>query len=413
MTGVFAASLISLALSFSAAAADQWAYVWQQVWTNDVRVALRDTAPLVDGFMLLTADAQFDDGAADIQRPAIDWTLLADLGRPVVAVVRVNLGFAAVIDAHPSEAVDWIRARYIEARDAATVGGARLAGFQIDYDCPSERLAAYATLLEALAPLRDVTTLSITSLPDWLGRDDFTQMLAAVDTFILQVHGLDRPADIDASVSICDPPRARTWIAEADTLNTPFRVALPTYGYRLFFDRDGAFVGLGAEGTATALAGTTARDLHADPAEIGTLAAEVRRNPPRHCEGLAWFRMPVDGDTLNWSDTVWSTILRGDAVFHAVTPDLHWPDAALLEVYIENSGTTQPGACLLPLTLAMPGVAAYDTHNGFRLENTAAPNRIVLHGPSPPPGMRRLAAWFRFDESAAPAARAGQPEFKP
>lgn len=120
---------------------------------------------------------------------------------------------------------------------------------------------------------------------------------------------------LDTPFTLCDPVRARRWVRQAAEIGRPFRVALPTYGYTLAFDRAGKFLSLAAEGPRPACrpatldahrAGRRRRAGGAGARELTSGAAAGALH------GLApGFRQPVAGDRLNWDPLTLATVLRG------------------------------------------------------------------------------------------------------
>ncbi|MBI1318831.1 MAG: DUF3142 domain-containing protein [Candidatus Hydrogenedens sp.] len=393
-----AASLfLFFALCATSGAADQWAYIWQQVWTPAVSDAVRESRPLVDGFMVLAADVSFDQEPAAVQIPSTDWQLLSSMDVPVIAVVRLGSEFIHHVQADADKALAWLDGVGAEACAPARASGAVLQGLQFDFDCPTEHLDAYAKLLSAFRKSHPDTNLSITTLPDWLGRRDFDALLRSVDSYVLQAHGLERPRHVSDPMVLCDPEEALQWIHRASRHQVPFQVALPTYGYRMFFHADGAFAGLSAEGAPAKRIGAIDRELRSDPVVISALAAALRKEPPGYLKGITWFRLPVDDDTLNWNLPTWKRVLQGEPVAHQLAVQLEWPQPRLIEIYLNNGGETRPGGnCRFEVHADWSAVAAYDTHNGFHMVPRADGTAAIFEGSSPLPGERKLAAWLRF-----------------
>lgn len=165
---------------------------------------------------------------------------------------------------------------------------------QIDADVPERRLSEYAAFLRALkrALPQQVKELSITALPCHLGRGEFASVAEQVDFYVLQLHGFDAPTRIEEPYALIDGETARTAIRRARHLGRPFRIALPSYAYRLEFDMHGNFQRLAAEGDLPRSNTRSCRLAAPDP-EL--LAALIRENPDI---GRIWFRLPVKGDRL-------------------------------------------------------------------------------------------------------------------
>ena len=266
----------------------QDAYVWQRVWSGRLLDALRRTAPLVSGFRVLAAEWTAD---GRVVSAGIDWVRLGELGRPVVAVLRID-GRGAL----PS--VGAIRA-VLDALPRP------LAGLELDYDCPTFRLGAYRDLLRALKPgLPATTPLSITVLPDWLRARDFRPLSAVVDRLVLQVHAADDPRR-----GLFDRAAMLRWVAAMDRRSArPFLVALPDYGVRVVVGAAGRV--LSTEGERPGLAGSSGTELVVAPAEMADAMRALERDPPHRLLGIAWFRVPIRGDVRSWSLDSWIAVLE-------------------------------------------------------------------------------------------------------
>ena len=387
-------------------------YVWQRQTGPEVAAALRDFAPRCTGFNVLAAEVSWKDGRAQTVRPQLDFRSLAGLGRPVGLSLRVGAyggSFAAADGAARGlgELVGSLLA-------AARAGGLEPAELQIDFDCAGHTLAGYAQWLGAFRRATGRTPLVFTALPAWLDQPDFFTLAAVADGFVLQVHSLERPASPDAPFALCDPVRARRWAGQAARLGKPFRVALPTYGYVLAFDRAGKFLALAAEGPRPAWpAGTQLRVVRADAMALAALARELTASPPANCTGLLWFRLPVVGDRLNWDPITLTTVLRGEIPQAALVTEVSWTEPGLAEIAVHNTGQTTE---LLPreLGLAWPAetaLAAGDGLAGFRLELAAegGAGRLRVNNFSAEallsPGRRVKVAWLRFPHESSLSVR--------
>ncbi len=89
------------------------------------------------------------------------------------------------------------------------------------------------------------TPLSITALPTWLERSGFKGLASSAGSYVLQVHSLERPKDINTRFELCDSKAARRAVDLAGKVGVPFRVALPTYGYLIAFDSEGKYWAVG------------------------------------------------------------------------------------------------------------------------------------------------------------------------
>src|SRR4029077_10218524 len=120
------------------------------------------------------------------------------------------------------------------------------------------------------------------------------------------VHSLERPRSLNSPFTLCDPAAARRAVERAADFGIPFRVALPTYGYRIAFDAAGRFVGLSAEGPARSWpTGVQEREVRADPIQLAQLTQFWTTNHPPAMRGLIWYRLLITNDILNWR---WPTL---------------------------------------------------------------------------------------------------------
>jgi len=218
---------------------------------------------------------------------------------------------------------------------------------------------------------------------------------------------------VESLVPLCDPGRAADWVERAARAGRPFRVALPTYGYLLAFSPEGRFLGLSAEQAPPAWPpGTVVRALRADPVAMAGLVRRWVDDRPAALRGISWYRLPVEGDHLNWAPVALREVAAGRAPRAEVTVHLRRPDPALVDLELANEGTAgAPLARTLELSWTGGALVAADALHGFLLERT--PNGGVRVVPSPEAGLARLApgerrpvAWLRFDRATQVVVRA-------
>ncbi|MCP4645121.1 MAG: DUF3142 domain-containing protein, partial [bacterium] len=300
--------------------------------------------------------------------------------------------------AYLGEQSDAIRA---EAESAGLV----LAGIQLDYDCPTSKLATYTDLLVAWSRhTRDVER-SITTLPDWTRSAAFPALVRDLDYFVLQVHSFERPTADDEDYVLCRTDRVPAWTAAAEAAHVPFYVALPTYGYEIAFDGDGRYLGLAAEGPSMHWGpNPTVRVVMARPDAMAGLVTALRDDAPRGFIGFAWFRMPVATDTLNWTWPTLRAVMDGRVPRVTYMADVRTPEPGLHEIWLSHTGGDgMPGHVGIDVSLPA-GILARDTHNGFRESTGPRPGVHRLNGPGPAPGDPVLAAWYRLRNDAADMA---------
>lgn len=286
------------------------AYVWQRQWSEGVERAVRDCGDDFGQICYLAAEREGAEGGRNGWRwVKPDFKSIPRGALKVAAALRVGVTATRL----ELEAEDILKAAARVVREAAE-GGVGLAELHLDLDCPSSRLGEYAALMGRLAatpgPLRWVVTV----LPDWLGHPDFVRLVQAAGRYVLQVHALQLPGPDKDSVPVCDPARARRWVAEASAVGVPFRVALPTYASRVFFDAAGKILDVaGEDGAGQGPAGSVRMVLaRSDAASLAGLIREWRGAVPAFCGGVIWYRLPVEGDRWNWSMDALRKVMAGN-----------------------------------------------------------------------------------------------------
>lgn len=325
------------------------AYVWQRQWNPAVAAALSQSADLVREWRVLAAQT---DARGVLQPVAIDRTALAATHRPVVLVVRID-GQLSHWDA------DALLVQVVALRGAWK--GAPLAGIEIDHDCGTARLPAYADFLARLRRELGSMPLSITALPAWLASGELERVAAQADEVVLQVHAVQSPR-----AGLFDPSLARAWIDRfAARVGKPFRVALPTYGSRVSWDDEGRVVAVESEAPLLA-GGAESSELVAAPADVAKLLAGLRDDPPRGLAGIVWFRLPTAQDSRAWSLPTWRAVMTG-APLQASLTAFFQPGAVAgaVDVVLRNDRDVD---VRLPTRVGLPASCSIaDGVNGYAL----------------------------------------------
>jgi hypothetical protein len=361
------------------------AYVWQRQWSPALVSALLQSVDLVREWRVLAAQT---DAGGRLQPVAIDRAALAATHRPVVLVVRID-----------GQLPQWdgqaLLAQVLALRQAWQ--GVPLAGLEIDHDCGTARLPAYAEFLARLKQALGATPLSITALPAWLASGELARVAAPVDELVLQVHAVQSPR-----AGLFDPALARAWIDRfAARVDKPFRVALPTYGSRVAWDGEGRVVAVQSE--APLLVGEmAASELVAAPAEVAKLLASLRRDPPRGLAGIVWFRLPTALDTRAWSLPTWRAVMAG-APLDGVPAVFFRPGAApgAVDVVLRNDSEVDlrlPAGIRLP-----PACTVADGVNGYALASREGrPSLRRERDGWLRPHYQRAVGWARCGDGAEP-----------
>jgi len=321
----------------SAGKMSQEVYVWQRSWNEQVLDAVRERATNFSGLLLLSAEVTWQGGRPKIARVPVAWDAIPPAGRPIGLALRVG-PFAGPFDGADD------RTKALAALASSLVAEATkhripVSELQIDFDCAEAKLEGYTVWVNAIRRQVAPTRVVITALPSWLERPAFQQLARTAGEYVLQVHSLDRPTHPDAAFTLCDPSLARLAVMKAGEIGVPFRVALPTYGYVIAFDPKGNFTGLTAEGPMRDWPpGTRLLEVRSDPAAIAGLVREWNRERPELLRGIIWYRMPVEGDVLNWSWPTLSTAMTGETPRSSLRAELHRPQAGLIEFTLVNDG---------------------------------------------------------------------------
>jgi Protein of unknown function (DUF3142) len=379
----------------------QQAYVWQRDWTPAVREAIAIHANQFNGLVVLNAEVTWSGHQPKLVRVPLDYKTLKVAGCSVGLALRVG-SYPGPFQAggEPIRSLAELAASLVQEARANDLGVSEL---QIDFDCAESKLAGYQTWVQAIQARVAPCPVSITVLPSWLGRPSFQTLVSAAGSYVLQVHSLEKAKGIQDSFSLCDCAAARRAVERAESLNVPFRVALPTYGYVMAFDSAGKFIGLSADGLQRPWPdGVRVREVRADPGSIAQLVAFWSTNRPASMQGLIWYRLPTEADALNWP---WATLA---AVMQGRSPRGHWRalstrvEPGLIEISLFNDGELDQ--TIAPTLLARwregPLISA-DALQGYDLTNAGL--AAVRFEPKPGaaavrlgPGKKRTVGWLRL-----------------
>ncbi len=364
------------------------AYIWQRKWTPALTDALRDQQQLVQRWRVLAAELETGPTTGQWRVMQPDWQSLRASQPRVVAVFRLN-GQTARWD--EAQALALIRSTL----DQWQARGLRLAGVEVDYDCGTARLDNYRAFLGRLrAQLPPALPLSITALPAWLDNPAaLTALLAVPDEAVLQVHAVRNPAQ-----GLFDGPIALDWAERfAERTGRPWRIALPTYGTRVVWDRAGRLAGAESETPLLASAGGASRELLVTPAEMADFVQQLEKRRPAGLAGLVWFRLPTRDDRRAWSLTSWRAVLSRQPLRSTIELTQRQPAPGLYELWLTNQGNAD---ALLPSAIRWPSrCMAADGSGGYALDY--GKDGPFLHLKQPAllrAGERRQAGWLRCEQ---------------
>lgn len=418
----------------AAAPLAQEAYVWQRVWNPAVVTAVAATAaggPDEDlaGLTLLAAEVT-DRGGEELEVFRVAYDSTAVPHRRAGLALRVNPLGRSLRQVEN----DLVRLAVSEI-ERATEAGLEVTEVQVDYDCPTGRLAEYARLIDrmraevaATLALADRPPVTWTALPDWLSSEEFRFLLATLrnssETFpgyVLQVHSLRLP-EAGKVAPLVDVAAARRAVERAAELGQPFRVALPTHGYEARFTAGGDLLGLAAEGAPPSRAARTVA-VTSDAGVLAELLESWRRERPPELTGIAWFRLATGRDRRAWPRDLFRAVrtraseefrTKTSEEFRPTSEDFRRPVIARARaegsnlVEIDLIAAATGGDVPAAVSISWNGVrlTASDGVGGFRALTPRTTGRVRLERADPTeplrPRERRTIAWLRFDEPIEP-----------
>lgn len=398
---MFTSLLVWLALTLAVGAEQlsQEAYLWQRVWNEPVRDAVAAHGTNFSRLVPLCVEVGWSGPKPSVARAEIDYAALRTSRRPAGLAMRIG-SFTGPFSAE-AKATSFLTSLARQVVAEAQTNGVRVTELQIDFDCAESKLDGYLVWVAALRRAVSPLPLVITALPSWLKQPAFARLAAATDGYVLQVHSLERPKDFRAPFTLCDAVLARKAVEQASRLGVRFRVALPTYGYLVAFDREGKYLGISAEGPGKNWpAGAQFRTVQAEPAAIAGLVAEWQRVPPPAMTGLIWYRLPVEGEHLNWRWPTLAAVMAGRIPRAQLQAEVHQSSTGLNEIELTNSGDDEVDRAI---TLKTPWsgarLVASEALQGFSVEDAGAEALLFRADKFRlAPGQRRVIGWLRLNQ---------------
>ncbi len=378
----------------------QEAYVWQRAWTPGVRQAVQEHGPAFSGLVFLGAEISFTSGRPHVKHTDADYALMAQQKRPVGLALRISAysgRFAA--DGEPVDTIVSVAAGLVQQ---ALRNGLNVRELQIDFDCPDSKLAGYATWAAAIRKAVAPTPVVITALPSWLNQPDIAKLLNRADGFILQVHSLRRPGNADNLPPLCDPKEASLAVERAGKLSRPFRVALPTYSYRIAFSAKGRYLGIAAESPGVPWpADAVVRELRAEPSQMAMLVSQWARAHPANMQGIIWYRLPTSDDTMNWHWRTLQAVMAGQSPAAALSAEIQVAKDGVADVVVVNTGSEDADMdVVVNVDWADGQLIAADALAGFEKRPSQTANQLEFAGKLRlRPAQRKTIGWIRLSEN--------------
>ena len=368
----------------------QMLYVWQRLWTDEVKSAVREASGSAEGLCVLCGEIAGRGEGWRFHRVNVDWASLAPVKGTLWLVFRIHTGALESEHWDASTFAGHVQKTLNDGADAGCV----IAGIQIDYDCPTEKLTLYQNWLQVLRGKLAGIPVSITGLPDWLTSRRLPELLAGLDHFVLQVHSLELDRESGRQPVLFDETKMMRWVGQMNSLMLPFRVALPTYGWRIAYDRYGQPQRLEAEGIHEAVAGWTYQDVSADPAVLAGAVRKLAAVSGGNLKGFIWFRMPLPSDRMNWSLKTLRQVMKGDAPQAHFEAELRLSDNHLVELWLATHDAAGLGRLCVRLHLQSGSILASDLMRGFRQLKNTEERYITVSGPVYSDGEKHMAGWW-------------------
>ncbi len=378
------------------------AYVWRQGWDPAAVASLADrTWPAgLTELNILVGECGLGLSGRRVYPP---WSALRATGRTLALSVRIGPRQALGGPREPdlAEGLALLRQGWEEARAA----GIAVASVQVDFDCPSRLLAAYAERIAAAKRGWPEVRVTVTALPTWLKEPGFAGLVATADGWTLQLHGTARP-NLAQPTPLFDGAQALGWIEQAEALGRPFRVALPTYAYLACYSASGTYLGVRAENAELPKGTARTQPLPTDSAQVIDLLRRLEDRRHALVLGVDWFRLPFPGDRQNWTMAGWAQVIGGQGIPKACSPELR-VDGPLVDVAVVNP-TGQP-LPLPALEVAWRGPRALGADATMDWVARSGPEAVAFR-PHPlagflAPGERRVVGWVRLAEARPVSVR--------
>jgi len=377
----------------------QKAYVWQRIWTPEVRQSVQTASAHLDGLVILGAHIrQKASSVPECEVSKINWADLASFDKPIGLALRME----GPVPPEPIFVARILTKILNEAKESKV----SIREVQVDYDSPEHCLKQYAAWLGVFRRQVPNLSLSITAIPAWLNHPDCARVFREVPQFVLQVHSVPTRAPGER-VAIFEPERALRWVREAERFGIPFQVSLPTYGALLGYDADGKYLGMALDGSKPAWPrGTRIRELHSNADELACFSAKLSRRDVPHLAGLFWYRLPVGHSEQNWKWPTFRAVLEGRSPRHALR--VHTTGDILVDVSLENAGESEEKpSCGIRVECAGARVCAVEALPGW--EAVQRTGEVLFHRTNATVGVLRpesrlAVGWIRFDKPAVPHA---------
>lgn len=375
---------------------DNNVYIWQRNWDSHIEDAIAAIQNTTGDFTVLCGDLKFTADNPTVTSVRINWGYLSRPENRVTVAFRVNTRASKYFSTDKIYSlVDSVSGAI--SKTINSVPQDKIAGIQIDYDCPTSKLADYAKFMTLLKKEFKGLEISFTALPAWLDSRDFPALAKTADYYVLQVHSFKVPDSLEEALRPFSGDMVSSWVRKASDIGHPFYVSLPTYGYEVSFDETGKFIGLRAETTPVNYKpGTKRAIVMTDPQKILAFVKEIDEEKPGYLKGFFWFRLPLETDEFNWSIKELDLVMKRQAPQGKVSNEIVSTSPGLYEIYVTNTGQTNLFKEIdFTVTWNQDEQIVHDVISGYKGESLKDGHGVKIVGMPPKAGDRKLVAWFR------------------
>lgn len=344
----------------SSSAFSQHIYIWQRLWTTEHAQALAQSKADFSVLRVLALQLHQAKNGPVWTQAKVDLSLLAADGRAVHLVVRLDGQLKHLPKAVLQQKILTLLQLWQQQRVKVTQ-------LELDYDCASSQLAAYASWLKELRQLLPGTlALSITALPDWLDKPGWLELQQQSDQLTLQVHSVISPEQ-----GLFQTQLAKGWVKQlAAQAQKPFYIAVPSYHSALLKQEQGWQV----ESEQPLQSQSKRQELWLDALAVQDFSLWLQQQDWPLLQGLAWFRLPLASDKRSWSYSQLQAVSSGKTLTADLKLSLQG-QAPQFELVAENHGFV---AAPLPTTINLSGTlcSAADAVSGYQLNVSKDKNQL-------------------------------------
>lgn len=400
MLSIFRIGLIFvfiLSLNIPAFAFENHIYIWQKSWNQPIKNAVHEINPLVEGFTILSGHLNYQKGKFSVSPVDVNWSYFDSKSKNVILALRIHSAASKLFKSESmQEAINQMGDLLNKAKQRAEASGVKVIGVQFDYDCPTSKLNDYARFLSLFKQTHSNLSVSITALPTWLNTGNFKTLIRETVFYVLQLHVFERPKSISEAKKIFLVDEAMDDVKQADTLNHPYFVSLPTYGYEVAFDKKGQFIGLKAENAPILWAkDAEVQTVITQPQQILSFVQLLKDRNSTFMKGVYWFRLPLVTDEYNWPMSALKAVIENRAPVMRLEIEIREVNPGLSEVYLMNNGENNlNGTIDATIQWSQDQELIYDIVGSFK-KKVVDQHSLLIEGPAPRVQTEILIGWLR------------------